>query len=309
MSEKVFFDYEGEPGTLRPSPMDPSFDPETFGREWEKNPIHYHCNPPRPANYCVTLDPETGDVNVMAGTIGPLTWWPFTICLHIDRRNSQDTYRNLQASDECVISLPGWDLLDRTWMVNFSLPRGINEAEVARLNLYPSKKVQPPSVAECPVNLECKVEFFKDYYTHGIVFVRVIAASVDEELLTMSREEALERYPTYEVDSVSNQWDGTVERLGGIGEIKRCPTFPIGWKRGFSTRLAGWLDDLLEEGCIDAAQYAMVAGWQEAWESLMLQTDTPERKALQADITKFCELAAWQEWDDLQQFLEAHAGS
>ena len=303
MTDKVFFDYTDSPGTSRPWPMDPSFDPKGFGREWEQNPINFHCNPPRPANYCITLDPDTGDVNIMAGTIGPLTWHPFTICLHIDRANSKDTYRNLQTSDECVVSLPGWDLLQQTWMVNFSLPRGINEAEVARLSLYPSQQVKPPSVAECPVNLECKVEFFKDYYTHGIVFVRVIASSIDKKLLTMSREEALERYPTYEVDSVNNEWGGTVERLGGIGEVKRCPTFPVGWKHGFSCRLAGWLEDLLAEKCISRAEYELVAGWHKRWEEILLQIDSSERTTLKADITKFCELVAWQEWDDLHQFL------
>jgi flavin reductase (DIM6/NTAB) family NADH-FMN oxidoreductase RutF len=303
MVDKVFFDYTGAPGTRRPWPTDASLDPKGFGREWEQNPIHFHCNPPRPADYCITLDPDTGDVNIMAGTIGPLTWRPFTICLHIDRANSKDTYRNLQASDECVISLPGWDLLQQTWMVNFALPRGINEAEVARLTLYSSRVVKPPSVAECPINLECKVEFFKDYYTHGIVFVRVIASSVDKELLTMSREEALERYPTYEVDSVSNEWGGTVERLGSIGTVKRCPTFPVGWKRGFSCRLGGWLEDLLEEGCISQSEHDLVAGWHKRWEEVLLEVDSPERQTLKTDITKFCELVAWQEWEDLHQFL------
>lgn len=303
MVKKVGFDYSGPPGTFRPWPTDPSLDPKHFGVDWEKNPIHYHCNPPRPANYCVTLDPDTGDVNIMAGTIGPLTWNPFTICLHIDRANSQDTYRNLQASDECVIALPGWDLLQQTWIVNFSLPRGINEAEVARLTLYGSQQVKPPSVAECPVNLECRVEFFKDYYTHGIFFLRVVASSVDEELLAMSREEALKRYPTYEVDSVSNQWGGTVERLGGIGEVKRCPTFPVGWKEGFSCRLAGWVDDLLGERLISRVEHDLVSEWHRRWEVIVLHVESEERRTLKADLTKFCELAAWQEWDNLHRFL------
>ena len=308
MADKVYFEYVGEPGKGQYRPTDPSIDMATLGRPWEKNPIHFHSNPPRPANYCVTLDPDTGEVNVMAGTIGPLTWRPFTICLHIDRGNSKDTYRNLKATDECVVSLPGRDLVQQTWMVNLSLPRGISEADVARLTLILSYKVKPPSIAECPANLECSVEFVKDYYTHLIVFCRVLVRSVDRELLTMSREEALQRYPTYEVDSVTNRWGGTVERLGLIGDVIPCPTFPMGWKRGFSTRLEGWLSDLLEENYIGQSEYDLVSGWHKQWEKVVLEVGSPERQKLKENITKFCELAAWGEWDKLHQFLAGHEG-
>src|SRR5574340_531058 len=95
--------------------------------------IHFHFVPPRPANLCMTLDPVSKEVNAMAGTVGPLTWTPYTLCLHIERNASSDTYRNLIATRECVISLPTKQQVRETWILNMGLPRGINELEVARL--------------------------------------------------------------------------------------------------------------------------------------------------------------------------------
>ena len=123
---KVFYTHDEITGRPRLEGKDPSH-------------VHFHFRPARPANFCVTLDPDTQEVNVMAGTIGPLTWNPYTMCMHIDRHNSVDTYRNLQRTEECVVALPGKDIIPQTWMCELHVPRGINELEVSRLTPFQSK--------------------------------------------------------------------------------------------------------------------------------------------------------------------------
>lgn len=269
----------------------------------DRSHVHFHFRPARPANFCVTLDPDTQDVNVMSGTIGPLTWNPYTMCLHIDRHNSVDSYRNLQRTEECVIALPGKDIVPQTWMCELHVPRGISELEVSKLTPFPSKFVEPPSILECKVNFECKVEFFKDYYTHGIVFVRVAGASIDEEILNWGREEIVHLYPTYEVDDISNRYGGAIERLGAMGEIYECPTFPVGPKSGWGGTFRSWLQELKEEKFISDDDCEKILEILKKYESLFLNLASGDRSEVKKKLTDICRMMAWQEWTDLHSYV------
>ena len=270
----------------------------------DRSHVHFHFRPARPANFCVTLDPDTQEVNVMAGTIGPLTWNPYTMCLHIDRKNSVDSYRNLQRTEECVVALPGKDIIPQTWMCELHVPRGINELEVAKLTPFASKFVRPPSIMECKVNFECKVEFFKDYYSHGIVFLRVVGASIDEEILDWSREEIIHLYPTYELDDIQNpDTKGSVERLSVMGEVFECPTFPVGPKRGWGGTFKTWMEDLKDEGFISPEEYDKIMGIAGKYDLLFFNSFSKERREVKEQLTDICRMIAWQEWEDLHAYI------
>ncbi len=270
----------------------------------ERSHIHFHFIPPRPADLCVTLDPVSGEVNAMAGTVGPLTWKPYTICLHVSRNESMDSHRNLIANRECVIAFPTKEQIRETWILNMRLPRGISELEVGRLTPLPSKLVAPPGVEECPVNLECKVEFWKDYYTHGIFFCKVIGGSVDEEMLSWPRERVMNHYPTYEVDDTTNRWGGRVERLGALGELYDTPLFPVGAKEGWwAGGIETWIAQMEEEGHLSSEEARKMSDWQVSFESLFEELESPERAEAQAKLTRACELIVWEEWEGLREHL------
>jgi len=267
--------------------------------------IHFNFIPPRPADLCVTLDPISGEANAMAGTVGPLTWTPYTICLHVSRDDSMDSYRNLIANRECVIAFPTKEQIRETWILNMRLPRGINELEVARLTPLPSKCVAPPGIAECPVNLECKVEFFRDYYTHGIFFCKVIGGSIDEEMLSWPRERVMNHYPTYEVDDVQNKWGGHIERLGVLGELYDTPVFPVGVREGWwAGGIETWIEQLRQEGYLTADEAGKMSDWYSAFDSLFESLDSPERARARAKLTRACELIAWEESDELRRHFQ-----
>jgi flavin reductase (DIM6/NTAB) family NADH-FMN oxidoreductase RutF len=266
--------------------------------------IHFHFIPPRPADLCMTLDPVSKEVNAMAGTVGPLTWTPLTICLHIEISELSDTYRNLVATKECVIAFPTKAQVRETWILNMRLPRGISELEVARLTPLPSKLVAPPGVAECPVNLECKVEFHKDYYSHGIFFCRVIGGSIDEEMLGWPRERVMNLYPTYEVDDIRNQWGGHIERLGVLGELYETPVFPVGVREGWwPAGIEEWIEQLREEGRLSAEEARKMSGWQQTFAAEFERLDSPARAGARAELTRACELIAWEEWEKVREHL------
>ncbi len=262
--------------------------------------LYFHFRPARPANLLVTRDPDSGELNLAAGTFGPLTDDPYTICLHL--HSSPHSALSLSAvGAECVVALPGRDLIRETWIPALPLPRGICEAEVAELSLLPSQVVSVPGIVECPVNLECVVEFVRDLYGRATaVFLKVVAASIDEEMLTRDRASQIGHYPTYEVDDATNVWGGSIERLGVNGELLECPGFPASAKHGFNSDMTGWVADLGQEGYLSEAELATLSGWIEE-----LRSTGGPNQALRDRVTRALASAAWEEWDDLHAQLSA----
>jgi flavin reductase (DIM6/NTAB) family NADH-FMN oxidoreductase RutF len=271
----------------------------------EAHHVHFFFVPPRPADLCITLDPVSRETNAMAGTCGPLTWSPYTLCLHIFKSEQSDTYRNLLATKECAIAFPTKEQVRETWILNMGLPRGIDELAVARLTPLPSQKIAPPGIAECPVNLECVVEFHRDYYTHGIFFCRVIGGSIAEEIIAWPRERAMNLYPTYEVDDIQNRWGGDVERLGVLGELYETPRFPVGVKEGwwYGLSLDGWVQQLTDEGHLSEDEGRQMIVWRTDFGDAFADLRSPHRAEARAKLTRACELIAWEEWEALRAHL------
>lgn len=68
----------------------------------------------------------------------------------------KDSLRNVEAVGAFVVNLATWDLREQMNATSARLPAGINEAEVAGLEMVASKIVAPPRVAASPVALECR---------------------------------------------------------------------------------------------------------------------------------------------------------
>jgi len=176
--------------------------------------------------------------------------------------------------------------------------------EVAGLHESPSSIVKIPGIAECPVNFECTVEFKKDYYTHGIVFARVLGASIDDEILKMSRQEVVNYYPTYEVDDKANKFGGSIERLGIMGEIFECPSFPhapkAGWYQSFDT----WMKDLADEKFLTGEELGMIIELRREYDSLYSTgVFSPRYTKLKDFFTKIPSYIVNDQWDDLRNYI------
>jgi flavin reductase (DIM6/NTAB) family NADH-FMN oxidoreductase RutF len=273
----------------------------------DKTQIYYHFRPARPANLVVTRDPASGDLNVSAGTYGVLTESPLTLGLHISK-HSFDTARNIQGvGTECVVALPTRDQVRETWYTALPIPRGISEAEVANLTLLPSRAVSVPGIAECPVNLECRVELVKDWRSHWVVFLLVVGASIDEEMIKGERLDIIRHYPTYEVDDQLNQFGGSIERLGVNGELLACPGFPTGAKRGPAAPVEEWIADLQNEHLISAPEAEVIQGWLGSWRVAAARGDQQRTDELRAPLARTLELAAWEDWAALHEHVAAAA--
>ena len=107
-------------------------------------------------------------------------------------RQESHTFQNICETREFVINCPSADYLDDMMETARFFPEGVNELDHTRFTTIPSKKVKPPTIAECPQVMECTVdEIVKLKKSSGIVIGNIEALVFDEELIDMSREERL----------------------------------------------------------------------------------------------------------------------
>lgn len=257
---------------------------------------------PFPLTYLVTMDRHTRDVRVTTATLGPFSWVPYTMSVNVPL-GDEPTIANLHAEGECVMALPTRTQARQAWIASHVYPAGVNAAEVAGLTMAPSHRVQVPSIVECPVNFECIIEYVRMYHGYGIAALRVVGATLDQEVLPLSREVLTQLYPLNYVGERVHD-DGTVSaRLAMMGTITPCPTFPVGHKQGWDTRMPTWVADLVAEEFISRREGDLVLAWLADYERMRLDPHLAERQDLQDKLTQFAELAAWGEWDALHTYL------
>lgn len=107
-------------------------------------------------------------------------------------RQDSHTFRNIVDTGEFVINCPSSDYLDDVMETARFYPDGTNELEHTRFTTIESRKVKPPSIAECPQIMECTVdEIVKLERSSGIVYANIEAIIMDEGLEQMKRAERI----------------------------------------------------------------------------------------------------------------------
>ena len=89
----------------------------------------------------------------------------------------------ISAQGEFVVNLPPADLLDR--VLNCGQVSGREIDKFARFDLtpLPAKEVTPPLIAECPINIECRLLDVQTIGDHDLFQGEVLAHQVAPELL------------------------------------------------------------------------------------------------------------------------------
>ena len=94
-------------------------------------------------------------------------------------RNGKDTLANIRGTGELVVNMVSEELAEAMNVTSIDAPRGVDETELAGLELVASVTVAPPRIARSPAALECKLDREIDT-GHGttIVLARVVQAHV-----------------------------------------------------------------------------------------------------------------------------------
>ncbi|GAA2908004.1 flavin reductase family protein [Streptosporangium fragile] len=102
----------------------------------------------------------------------------------------KDSWVNLSASGEFVINVTTTALADHIETVAREYPPGVDEAELVGWRTVPSQVVAPPSLADSPAHLECRVREVIDrgemdscFSGVHIVLAEVVCITADESIM------------------------------------------------------------------------------------------------------------------------------
>jgi flavin reductase (DIM6/NTAB) family NADH-FMN oxidoreductase RutF len=136
-------------------------------------------------------------------------------------RPEKDSLSNVRESGEFCVSLATYALREAMNATSATVPRGVDEFELAGLTKAPCRVVRCPRVAESPAALECKVLRIVDFLPQrpgerasGVVFGRVVAVHIaDDHLDADGRFDVLKAAP--------------IARLGGFNYLRVAELFTL----------------------------------------------------------------------------------
>lgn len=268
------------------------------------DPVAHALRAPMPQLLLVTRDVPPGDaVCVRSTSLCPLTWKPYSQSINIPLDDKR-VVRNLgEPGAECVLAEPTRSQLRELAICGQRAPEGICEADIARLSLCKSLYVDVPSIADCPVNLECVVDHVERYHTHLIAFTRVVGASIDDRYLFSEREEIIAVFPPNLVDDVLDASGHMRRRVSLLRDIVPCPTFPYAQKAGWGNDFSAWMRELRDEDYISDVECELLLTWCRRWDQLFGEAASPERAALKARLTDVSRLIIQGRWAKLHDYL------
>jgi flavin reductase (DIM6/NTAB) family NADH-FMN oxidoreductase RutF len=155
------------------------------------------CIVPRPIGWITTVS-RAGEINLApfsffngVGVAPPQVMY-CTLGPHRDG-GPKDSLRNAEQTGEFVCNIATYDLREQMNASSCRADRGVNEAEIAGLELIPSRLVAPPRVKASPIHLECtfikRVDMLADRpeWQNTIVLGKVLGVHIDEAVIVNGR--------------------------------------------------------------------------------------------------------------------------
>jgi flavin reductase (DIM6/NTAB) family NADH-FMN oxidoreductase RutF len=253
---------------------------------------------PRPIAFASTID-ANGNVNLSPFSFFNVFSANPPIMIFSPARRGRDnttkhTYENVLQVKEVVINIVNYDIVQQMSLSSTEYAQGVNEFEKAGLTPLASETIQPPRVAESPVQFECKVNEVISLGTEGgagnLVICEVLKMHIDEAIL-----DADGKIDPVKLDAVSRMggnWYGRAKE--GLFEVpKPLSTLGIGFDQlptvvSTSKFLTGndlamlanvevlpegadAIATVLEDVAIAAQKHLVLGDTQGAWETLLKQ--------------------------------------
>ncbi|HOO77667.1 MAG TPA: flavin reductase family protein [bacterium] len=139
----------------------------------------------------------------------PCSTCPPMVALGISPKS--DTFKNISKTGEFVVGIPTSKILTQLYQAANEYPPAVDEFEETGLTPYARNKVKPARIAECAVNLECKLQWHKEAGNHHVVVGLVVAADIDKELFSEDKIKLRSAIPqVYHLTSGTFLVDGKV---------------------------------------------------------------------------------------------------
>ncbi len=112
--------------------------------------------------------------------------WVGTICsdppmVSLSVRPNRFSYQLLKESGECVINFPTASMIEQVQLCGTKSGEIIDKWKECSFTKTKSKIVNAPAIAECPVNMECKINQVISLGTHDLFIARVEALHLDDD--------------------------------------------------------------------------------------------------------------------------------
>ena len=114
--------------------------------------------------------------------------WTGTVCtnpamLYISVRPERYSYDIIRETGEFVVNLTTEKLAKATDYCGVRSGRDVDKFKEMHLTEEPSVQIHVPGIAECPVNIECRVKNILELGSHHMFVAEVLQVHVDESYL------------------------------------------------------------------------------------------------------------------------------
>ncbi|NHV99653.1 MAG: flavin reductase family protein [Thaumarchaeota archaeon] len=133
---------------------------------------------PRVTGLVITCDRQ-GKPNIAAFSfLMPISFEPKYVAFAVSPRRK--TFENLREVGEFVLAIPPMEMINRVWACGTKSGREVDKFTLLGLETRMAKAVKPPLVRNMPVQLECRVELFKEFGDHWLVVGKVLEEHVEK---------------------------------------------------------------------------------------------------------------------------------
>jgi flavin reductase (DIM6/NTAB) family NADH-FMN oxidoreductase RutF len=136
---------------------------------------------PRPVILLSTRDDEGKDNIITVSWAGVACTTPPMITVSL--RKSRASHAVVLARKEFVANLPSAKLYDAVDLCGTRSGKDTDKFETCHLARLPAAVVAAPLIAECPINLECKVVHMLPLGSHDLFVAEIVKTHVDHQLL------------------------------------------------------------------------------------------------------------------------------
>jgi flavin reductase (DIM6/NTAB) family NADH-FMN oxidoreductase RutF len=180
---------------------------------------------PRPIAFASTMD-EDGNPN-----LSPFSFFNvfssnppiliFSPARRVRNNTIKHTLINAQETNEVVINIVNYDMVQQMSLSSTEYPDGVNEFEKAGFTMLPSDSVAPYRVAESPVQFECKVNDIIALGTEGgagnLVICEVVKIHIHESVL--DENEMIDQHKIDVVSRLGGNWYSRANE--GLFEVEK----------------------------------------------------------------------------------------
>jgi len=127
---------------------------------------------PRVTGLVITCDSNGKPDIATFSFLMPVSFEPKYVAFSVSPRRK--TFENLKEVEEFVLAMPSREMLDKVWGCGTRSGRDVDKFSLLGLEKEKAKVVKPPLLKNIPVQLECKIEFIKEFGDHYLVVGRVL---------------------------------------------------------------------------------------------------------------------------------------